>query len=507
MQVHLEDISKSYSGNLVLDKVSLKVAKGQIHALIGENGAGKSTLMKILIGVEKADSGNILVNGKVKKWRHPIDARKAGIAMVYQELSLILSLSVYENVFLGRLIRDNMHLVDWSEMKKRVETIFQEIDFPIDVEKTVEELSIAEKQMVEIVRALAQNAELIILDEPTSPLTEQDAERLFARMKILSEKGVSIVYITHRLEEVFSVAHYITILRDGQLVRSCQRSEMDMHGVIKDMVGRELSEQFPPRTAKHEIADREPILKVEKATRDKEFYDVSFDVRRGEILGIAGLVGAGRTELMEAIFGVSKLDQGNIEINGKAVKISSPSKAVQRGIGLIADDRKLKGLVTEAGVDFNLSMATQRKFATRWGWRLQSREVEAAEHLIDRMKIKLHSLHQHVSRLSGGNQQKVAIGKSLNTDSRILIFDEPTRGIDVGAKREIYFLIRKLAEEGAAIILVSSELEEILGLTDRILVMHEGQLKGMLNAEDATQEKIMHIAIGISDSTEGGIDV
>jgi len=500
MEIQLNNIIKSYSGNSVLKNVSMEVSSGQIHALVGENGAGKSTLMKILIGVEQADSGDIIINGHIRKWRFPIDSRKAGIAMVFQELSLIPTLTVFENVFLGRLQRNQWQMVDWAEMKKQVKAIFAEIEFPIDVEKTIEELSIAEKQMVEIARALAQNAEMIILDEPTSPLTEQDAERLFSRIKVLSEKGVSIVYITHRLEEVFKIAHHITILRDGEFVRSCPISDVNMHSVVRDMVGRELAEQFPPRSSATLKNNKKFTLKVKNATRQKEFYNISFSVQEGEILGIAGLVGAGRTELIEAIFGVNKLDSGEIEINKKPVRISSPTHAVGAGIGLIPDDRKLKGLVPEAAVDFNLGMGTQRKFASRLGWRFQNRETIAAQNIIDKLQVKLHSLQQHVSRLSGGNQQKIAIGKSLNTDSSILFFDEPTRGIDVGAKREIYFLLRKLADEGAAIVLVSSELEEILGLSDRIMVMYEGRLMGEFSAHEATQEKIMQMAVGIENS-------
>lgn len=499
MQVQLKNITKSYSGNSVLNNLSMNIDAGQIHAIVGENGAGKSTLMKILIGVEKADDGDILVKGEFREWKHPIEARDAGIAMVYQELSLIPSLTVFENIFLGRLIQNQLHFVNWAEMKKRVKNIFREMEFQIDIEKTVEELTIAEKQMVEVARALAQNAELIILDEPTSPLTEQDAERLFTRIKKLSERGVSIIYITHRLEEVFRIAHHITILRDGELVRSCPIADVDMHAVVRAMVGRELAEQYPPRSSTSEKRNGQPALKVINATRDKEFYDVSFYVWDGEILGIAGLIGAGRTELVEAIFGVNKLDKGVIEINGIPIRISSPTQAVKAGIGLIPDDRQLKGTVPEAAVSFNLGIATQRKFASHWGWRYQDREAIAAQNIIERLQVKVNSLKQHVSRLSGGNQQKIVIGKSLNTNSKVLIFDEPTRGIDVSAKREIYFLLRKLADDGAAIVLVSSELEEIIGLTDRVLVMHQGRLVGEFGTQEATKEKIMQMAVGIDN--------
>ena len=300
------------------------------------------------------------------------------------------------------------------------------------------------------------------------------------------------------LEEVFRIADSITILRDGEFISSCPVSEIDKQTIVRNMVGRELSEQFPPKPLLSEKKNREQALKVKNATRNDEFYDVSFNVQKGEILGIAGLVGAGRTELVEAIFGVNKLDKGTIDLNGTPVRFGSPTQAVTAGLGLIPDDRKLKGLIPEAGVDFNLGMATQHKFASRLGWRFQEREAHAAQILIERLQVKLHSIKQKVSSLSGGNQQKIAIGKSLNTDSSVLFFDEPTRGIDVGAKREIYFLLRKLSDEGAAIVLVSSELEEILGLADRILVMHQGRLMGEFSAQEATQEKIMQMAVGMT---------
>jgi len=502
MNVQLLNISKSFSGNPVLDNVSLEVKEGQIHALVGENGAGKSTLMKILTGVEKADSGTILINGKPRDWADPLQARHAGIAMVYQELSLVSSLTVFENIFLGRLIRKNAILVDWHEMKERVAAIFRDIDFEIDMDKLVEELSIAEKQIVEIARALAQNAELIILDEPTSPLSTKEAQRLFQRMKVLKEKGVSFIYITHRLEEIFEVADFITILRDGRRVTSCPVSSVDIDSVIHDMVGRELQEQFPPKRSAPRDVQQIPALKVENATREGEFYDVNLSVYYGEILGIAGLVGAGRTELVEAIFGVTTLHAGIIHSNGRMMRIASPKSAVNSGVGLIADDRKVKGLVTDAAVEFNLIMSTQDKFASPLGWRRKRQERVASQKLVEQLNIKLHSLQQSIEHLSGGNQQKVAIGKTLNTDSLVLIFDEPTRGIDVGAKRDIYFLIRELADNGAAVILVSSEMEEILGLCDRIVVMHNGRITGELDGNVATQEKIMQLAVGLEHSTE-----
>lgn len=496
MLVELKNISKSFGGNPVLKDVSVTIQPGSIHALVGENGAGKSTLMKILIGVENPDQGEIFLNGQIKRWNNPLEARLAGIAMVYQELSLVPTLTVYENIFLGKLLHKRPRLVAWKKMKLEVQNIFREIDFSIDINRTVQELSIAEQQMVEIARALTQNAQLIILDEPTSSLTEQDTKKLFSRMKALKEKGVSFIFITHRLQEVFEIADDISILRDGELVKSCSSSDLDVDSVVRLMVGRELREQFPQRKV-FQHSSKPVVLQVENLSQPPNFYDISFKLHQGEILGFAGLMGAGRTELMEAIFGVKKPVSGMIEVNGHLVKITSPTEAVRTGLGLIADDRKTKGLVTEAEVLFNLVMATQFKFATRWGWRLKGLEKKSASDLISQLRIKVSSLQQPVLNLSGGNQQKVAIGKTLNTDSSILIFDEPTRGIDVGAKREIYFLIRELADRGASILLVSSEMEELLGLCDRILVMHQGHITGALPVENATQEKIMKLAVGV----------
>lgn len=499
MRVKLRNISKSYSGNQVLHRVNMTVREGEIHALIGENGAGKSTLMKILIGVEQGDAGDVVIDGETRKWSGPLAARRAGIAMVFQELSLVPSLTVVENIFLGRLLRRKMTLIDWRQMKDRAKAIFADLDFSIDLNRTVGELAIAEQQTVEIARALVHDARLIILDEPTSALSGRDSQRLFNTLNRLNEKGVSIVFITHRLQEVFEFAHYISILRDGRMVKSCSIFEIDTHGIVHEMVGRELREQFPPRRSGLDPSNSSVALKVKNASRDHEFHGIDFHLRKGEILGFAGLVGAGRTELVEAIFGISQLQEGSIEIFGKKVKIASPTDAVQAGLGLIADDRKIKGLITEAEVGFNLNMATQLKFASPWGWRFKRRERASAEQLVSALRIKIASIQQPASRLSGGNQQKVAIAKTLNTDSSILIFDEPTRGIDVGAKREIYFLLRKLADEGAAIILVSSELEEILGLCDRIVVMHQGRITGEFGAEEATQEKIMQSAVGMQN--------
>ncbi len=498
MHVVIDSIVKSYNANLVLDNVSLEVWPGQIHALVGENGAGKSTLMKILIGVEVADSGDIYIDGKKTIWRHPIDARKRGISMVFQELSLVPMLSVCENLFLGRYVQNRQGIVNWKAMREQAKEVFRQIEFDMDVDVLVEELSIADRQMVEIARALAHNAELIILDEPTSPLSDKEAQLLFHRIRTLSQQGVAFVYISHRLDEVFDIADHITVLRDGRLIRSCPIRETNADSVIQDMVGRELTEQFPGREKGFDGQTGDVLLNVQNASKRNQFYDVSFQVHQGEIVGLAGLVGAGRTELVEALFGVTGLDSGSVQVRGKTYKIDTPNKAVKSELGLIPDDRKIKGLVTDADVGFNLNMATQFKYATRWGWRRWHEEENAASRLVRRLKVKLHSLHQSASSLSGGNQQKVAIGKTLNTDSKILIFDEPTRGIDVGAKREIYFLIRRLADEGAAVILVSSEIEEILGLSDRILVMHQGRIMGEMNADEATQEKIMQLAVGMS---------
>ncbi|MFQ5675035.1 MAG: sugar ABC transporter ATP-binding protein [bacterium] len=497
MQVALENISKSYVGNTVLNGVNLTIDEGQIHALVGENGAGKSTLMKILIGVETADDGQILINGTTKRWHDPLDARRSGLAMVYQELTLVPSLSVVENIFLGRLRQGRLSWLHWSEMEQEASQVLEDLGASLDLNQKIEHLSIADQQLVEIARALAHDAKLIILDEPTSALADSEAEKLFSSLKRLNSNGVSLIYITHRLQEVFEIAHHISVLRDGRLVNSGPVSQVDIHSVVRDMVGRELREQFPARTATADSSSSPVALRITGAGKHGRFSNLRFELRQGEILGLAGLVGAGRTEFLEAIFGINGLPAASIEVFGKELRTKSPTTAVQAGLGLIPDDRKTKGLVTEASVTFNLNMGTQRKYASRFGWRQKKRELAAAERLIADLKIRITSAQQPVTRLSGGNQQKVVIGKTLNTDSRILIFDEPTRGIDVGAKREIYFLLRDLADAGAAIILVSSELEEILGLSDRIIVMHQGRITGELATETATQEAIMRLAVGM----------
>ena len=495
MMTRLSNISKSFSGNKVLDNVDMEILPGQIHALVGENGAGKSTLMKILLGVEQADKGEIIVDDQVKKWNSPIDARNAGISMVYQELSLVPTLSVVENVFLGTLEKNKAGLVDWNLMNDRVEQVFHDLDVHIDLKRLVSELSIAEKQIVEITRSLVQNSQLIILDEPTSPLTEHDAAKLFHRLKKLKTQGMSIVYITHRLEEVKEIADVVTILRDGQKVASCNVSDVNTAEIIHFMVGRELNEQFPPKNTNFDKSEK-AVLTINNASRNNEFKDISFTLRRGEILGISGLVGSGRTELVECICGVKPFDSGSVEKYGHSIKVMSPVSSVKNGFGLVPDDRKDKGLITDASVLFNLNLAkgsTTRKFL---GWRSTKDEFNCAKSFVEQLKIKVHSYEQSVSSLSGGNQQKIVIGKALATECSIIIFDEPTRGIDVGAKRDIYFLIRELASRGSAIIVVSSELEEILGLCDNILVMHEGRIVGLVDGENSTQEQIMALAVG-----------
>ncbi len=496
MEVDLLNITKSYARNTVVNDVSMKIESGTIHGLVGENGAGKSTLMKILIGVEYADNGSVLVEGKTRIWKSPLDARNAGIAMVFQELSLVPALTVVENMFLGQLFRKASRTVDWPAMQAKAQSILSELDPEIDCGKRVDELQLAQQQLVEIARALAQQARLIILDEPTSALSENEARKLFDHLRNLRDKGVAIVFITHRLQDVFQICQHVTILRDGALIRSCPIAELDMDAMIADMVGREMNEQFPKRETDSDISQNPVALEVRGAGDGVHFREVSFSVRKGEILGFAGLAGSGRTELLEAIFGAADLPRGEITLFGKALRLDSPTRAVRAGLGLIADDRKTKSLVLDKEVDFNLNMSSQHKYATRWGRRIKEQEKHAAHRLSESLHLKTTGLDQFVLNLSGGNQQKVAIGKTLNSDASVLIFDEPTRGVDVGAKREIYFLLRRLAQQGTAIILISSELEEILGLSDRIVVLHDGRIAGELDAADATQEEIVRLAVG-----------
>jgi ribose transport system ATP-binding protein len=495
--LQMTDITKAFGGVTVLDKVSFDVLPGEVHALIGENGAGKSTLMKIVTGAYRADSGQVCWKNEPVEVKTPHQAHQLGINIVHQELMLVPQLSISENVFLGRhpVSSGLSRLVKWGEMNDRASSLLESLGHPLDPNRLVDELSIAEQQLVEIARALAFRAELIIMDEPTSPLSEHETKRLFQTISQLKQRGVSIVYISHRLKEIHEVADRVTVLRDGRHVVTKPIDETTADDLVRYMVGRNLEEQFSQKEARAFGAES---LRVEGLSVSGRFSNVSFNVRKGEIVGLAGLVGAGRTDLVETLFGVIQADSGKVYLEGQLININSPMDAVRQRIALVADDRKAKGLVLGGSIRFNIALAAPRKSA-RYGVFLDAtREREESERLVSQMHLKTPSLEQQVQHLSGGGQQKVVLAKWLSANPRVFLFDEPTRGIDVGSKAEIYLFIRRLAESGVAVVLVSSELEEILHLADRVLVMHRGRLTAELRREDATEENIMRYATGSS---------
>lgn len=483
---------KTYPGVRALDGVDFQVMPGEVHALVGENGAGKSTLMKILAGADSRDSGQVTVNGADVHIDTPQEAMELGISIIYQEFNLVPYMNAAENIFLGREpTRAIPGVIDFGRMYADAQRIVDELGVPLDVRAPTNTLSVAQQQMVEIAKATSRNSRIIAMDEPSATLTEHELENLFALIRKLKADGVSIIYISHRLDEVFEIADRVTVLRDGRLVGTKPVSETNRDEIIRMMVGRELRESIP----KVASPPGEVALSVRSLARAGVLNNISFEVRRGEVLGIAGLVGAGRTEVARAVFGADPIDSGEIWLDGRRVEVRSPRDAIRLGIGLVTEDRKALGLVLGMAVRENVSLANLGALS-RLGFVLRRKEREAANRFVEDLMIKTPSVEQAVQNLSGGNQQKVVLAKWLFTQSRVLIFDEPTRGIDVGAKTEIYQLINNLAASGVAIIMISSELPEVLGMSDRILVMHEGSIVGELSRDEATQERIMHLATG-----------
>ena len=487
----MRDIRKSFPGVVALDQVNLSVAKGEVHILLGENGAGKSTLMKILSGAYEKDSGKIFVNGIETEIRSPRHARDLGISIIYQELNLVPHLSAAENIFLGREPSSIPGLVDHRQMYARSGEILRGLGVDFDPRSLVKELSVAEQQMVEIAKAVSLDASILIMDEPTSALTEKEIKELFARIRKLKAAGVSIIYISHRMEELFEIGDRVTVLRDGRLVGTREIREVEKSDLIRMMVNRELTQQFPKVAA----AKGAEVLRTRGLTREGAIHDVDLTLHEGEVLGIAGLLGSGRSELARVIFGLDKPDAGEIYIKGRLTKISSPRQAINLGIGFLTEDRKTQGLVLPLSTGENICLPSVERFS-RAGVVRAREEREAAEKYLRDLRIKATGISQKVMFLSGGNQQKVVLSKWLCCRGRILIFDEPTRGIDVGSKAEIYQLMNDLTAAGAAIIMISSELPEVLGMSDRILVMHKGRINGEFIAADATQERILHCALG-----------
>ncbi|MDU5080358.1 sugar ABC transporter ATP-binding protein [Tissierella carlieri] len=481
----MEMISKSFPGVKALDSVNFTVYENEVMALLGENGAGKSTLMKILSGVYKRDSGQIILEGQPVEMISPKDATDKGIAIIHQELNLIPYLTVYENIFLGRELKLATGVLNKREMIRQSDELLRKLKVNINPNVKVNTLSIAQQQMVEIAKALSLNAKIIIMDEPTDTLTDQEVENLFEIIRELKKEGKGIVYISHRLKEVFEICDKLTVLRDGQFIAEKKVSEVDEDEIIRLMVGRTLEEQFPYIKTNFQ----EEVLNVENLSNEY-IKDIGFTLRKGEILGISGLVGAGRTELAKTLYGVYKKDRGTVTLDGEKVNLRTPKEALDKGIVYVSEDRKHDGLILMMDVRSNMTISALEKFKRFLGID-KKKENRIASEYREKINIKTPSLHQKVQNLSGGNQQKVAIAKSLLTDPKVLILDEPTRGVDVGAKKEIYDLLNKIKEEGRSIIMISSEMPEILGMSDRILVMHEGQLRGEISREEATQEKIM----------------
>jgi ribose transport system ATP-binding protein len=483
-------VRKEFPGVLALSNIDFELRAGEVHVLLGENGAGKSTLIKIFSGLYKKDDGQIWVNGQETEIGSPLEALKLGISTIYQEFNLVSTLTVAENIFLGREKLKGW-LIDWKKMYSEADSLLENLDMHVDSRTVVRDLGVAEKQMVEIAKALSEKAKILILDEPTAVLTAREIEKLFSIIKNLRSQGVGIIYISHRLEEIPLVADRVTVLRDGALVGTIGIHEGDQSTWIRMMVGRELKDKFPAR----QVERGEELLRVENLSREGVLENISFTLHRGEVLGISGLVGAGRTELGRAIFGADRISGGRIFLHGKAIKIDSPSDAIANRICYLPEDRKTHGVVLILSVGDNLTLASLDRLCSQ-NIINRKKEKQLADEYVSKLQIRTPGLDRKVMFLSGGNQQKVVIAKWLCAQSDLFIFDEPTRGIDVGAKVEVYNLMNELIRQGAGIIMISSELPEILGMSDHILVMRKGRVTGEFKREEATQEKILSRAWG-----------
>lgn len=485
------NISKQFPGVKALDKVQLKVRKGTVHALCGENGAGKSTLMKCLFGIYHPDEGEIYLEGKKVLFLNTRQALDNGVSMVHQELNLVRQRSIMDNIWLGRYPKDGL-FVDEEKMYNETKRIFDELGIHLDPREKVEKLSVSEMQMVEIAKAVSYNSKIIVMDEPTSSLTEKEVNHLFKIIRSLKEKGCGIIYISHKMEEILQISDDVTIMRDGKWVTTQPAKELTIDKIISLMVGRELTNRFP----KKDNVPGEVILKVENLTalHQPSIQDVSFELRKGEILGIAGLVGAKRTDIVEAIFGIRQLKSGKIILRGNEIKNSNPRQAIKNGFALVTEERRSTGIFGMLDIKFNSTIANIDKYANVIGMVDDEKCKKDTQWVINSMNVKTPSQKTLINTLSGGNQQKVIIGRWLLTNSEVLMLDEPTRGIDVGAKYEIYQLMIDLAKKGKAIIMISSEMPELLGITDRILVMSNGRVAGIVETKNTNQEEILRLS-------------
>ncbi|MGN6233487.1 MAG: sugar ABC transporter ATP-binding protein [Trinickia sp.] len=490
----LRGASKSFGQVRALIDGDLALMPGEVHALLGENGAGKSTLVKVLAGVHAPDTGELEVDGVARRFASPADAREAGIAVIYQEPTLFFDLSIAENIYMGRQPADRFGRIDHEAMHREVASLLASLGVNLQPRQLVRGLSIADQQVIEIAKALSLNANVLIMDEPTAALSLPEVERLFTIVRTLRERGAAILFITHRLEEVFALTQHVTIMRDGAKVFDAPTADLTTASIVAKMVGRDLATFYP----KADVAPGEVQLSVRGLTRIGVFKDVSFDVRAGEIVALAGLVGAGRSEVARAIFGIDPLDAGVIEVAGRRLAGGRPDQAVKAGLAMVPEDRRQQGLALELSIARNASMTVLGRLA-RFGLISSGREASLAREWGTRLRLKAGDLHAPAGTLSGGNQQKVVLGKWLATEPKVLIIDEPTRGIDVGAKTEVYAVLSDLVRNGMAVLMISSELPEVLGMADRVLVMHEGRISAQIARADANEERIMRAALGQAD--------
>jgi rhamnose transport system ATP-binding protein len=487
--LELRDAAKSYGAVQALRRGTLALRPGEVRALVGENGAGKSTLVKLLAGVIRPDAGELLVDGRAVAFHSPTDARAAGIAVIYQEPTLFGDLSVAENIVMGRHPLGAARRIDRRAMHREVQALLDRLGVGLDADRPVRGLSIADQQIVEIAKALSFDARVLVMDEPTAALSGPEVERLFGVVRSLRERGAAVLFISHRLEEVFALCQTVTVMRDGEVVHDGATADIGPDELVRRMVGRELGSLFPKEAARI----GEPVLAVHRLTREGVFLDVSFTVRRGEIVALAGLVGAGRSEVARAIFGIDRADAGHVEVDGLRLPRGKPVAAMRAGLGLVPEDRRQQGLVMDLSIERNTALTRLRALA-RGGLIRRRSEHRLATGWAERLQLRFHRLEDPVANLSGGNQQKVVLAKWLATDPKVLIVDEPTRGIDVGTKAEVHRLLSQLAGEGLGVLMISSELPEVLGMADRVLVMSEGRLTAELDRREATEEAVIRAA-------------
>ena len=491
MDIEMKNISKAFGQNKVLRDVNFSIHSGEVHALMGENGAGKSTMMNILTGLLSADGGEILVDGQKTLFKNALDAEQHGIAFIHQEMNNFADMSVVENMFLNRELKKGFGMLDMKTMREQAKDALDKLGVDISVDTPVGSLSVGRQQTIEIAKSLMNKTQVLIMDEPTAALSENEIAKLFTIIGSLREQGVAIIYISHRMEEIFEISDRLTVMRDGLTINTYETSETDVKQIVHDMVGRDMGDFYPDRQPKF----GNELLQVKGLTSGDTFKDVNFSVRSGEILAFSGLMGAGRTEIMRAIFGVDKLDSGDIFVNGEKVEIKTPEQAIKHNIGFLTENRKDEGPILDGSLSENIDLPSIDGF-TKNGFIDEKADKDFVDMLMKRLGVKAQSSQDLASSLSGGNQQKVVLAKWVGSGAQILILDEPTRGVDVGAKREIYDLMNELTDRGTAIIMVSSDLDEVLGFSDNIVVVYEGKIQSEIATKDATQDKVMTLATG-----------